>query len=203
MTISGTNLSDATAVDFGGVPAASFTVHYGLRLGDVVTITAVSPPGDVSIVDVQVITGGGISLASPADHFTYVPPPIVIGISSEVGVAGGASLTITGSGLANATAVNFGNLQAAILSDTDNQIVVAVPQSSEYLSNVDVTVTTAGGTSAASPDDQFSYVARARGHGYECLVGKSIGRRPGDDLRHESRRRNGGRLRPEPRHDRR
>ena len=122
-------------------------------------IIADSPPGDVSNVDVQLVSAGGTSQASPADHFTYVPVPSVISISASLtSLAGGAALTITGSGLANATAVNFGNLQATIVSDTDNQIVVDVPQSSAYLSNVDVTVTTAGGTSATSADDQISYV---------------------------------------------
>ena len=171
MTIFGhESVGRATAVDFGGVPAAQFQGQhrnsgFPFYLPLYTDITAVSPPGDVSIVDVQVVTGGGQSIASPADQLPTCPCRAILSISSTMAsLAGGASLEITGSGLGNATAVNFGTLQATILSNTDNQIVVAVPQSSTYLSAVDVTVATAGGTSATTPDDQISYCSRGHGH---------------------------------------
>ena len=53
MTITGTNLADATAVDFGSVPAAGFTVNADG------SITATTPAGSDGIVDATVVTPGG------------------------------------------------------------------------------------------------------------------------------------------------
>jgi hypothetical protein len=65
VTISGANLTGATAVNFGGTPAASFMVVSDTK------ITAVSPPGH-GTVDVTVTTSGGTSAATPADHFRFL-----------------------------------------------------------------------------------------------------------------------------------
>ena len=154
VAITGTNLSGVSGVFFGGIPAATFSINHG-------QIIAVSPPGDISIVDVQVVTGGGMSIASPADQFTYVivRPPIVVSINTTLAArTGGNEMVITGTALGNATAVNFGSLSARIISNTETQIVVATPASAD-LSAVDVTVVTDGGTSETSPDDQVAFVA--------------------------------------------
>ncbi len=62
----------------------------------------------------------------------------------------------TGTNLASATAVDFGKTAAKIVSDTATQIVVTSPAGT---GTVDVTVTTAGGTSATSAADKFTYTA--------------------------------------------
>jgi len=67
VTVIGTNFLEATAVSFGGVPAASFTVN------GPTSIAAVSPTGE-GTVDVTVTTPGGTSATSAADQFTYVVP---------------------------------------------------------------------------------------------------------------------------------
>ncbi len=67
-------------------------------------------------------------------------------------------MTITGTALANATAVDFGTKPAAIVSDTSTTIVVTSPLATAA-GSVKVTVTTAGGTSATSASDEFTYVA--------------------------------------------
>jgi len=64
VTITGSRFTGATAVSFGGTPAASFTVTLDTL------IAAVSPAG-AGTVDVTVVTPYGTSAASPADHFTY------------------------------------------------------------------------------------------------------------------------------------
>jgi len=69
VVISGTNLSGATAVDFGRTPASSFDV---VSAG---SITAVSPPNTAGTVDVTVTAAGGTSSATSADEFTYSTPP--------------------------------------------------------------------------------------------------------------------------------
>jgi YVTN family beta-propeller protein len=69
VTISGFNLSLASAVMFGATPAASYTVNSSSQ------ITAVAPPGVAGPVDVTVTTAGGTSATSPSDIFTFVKEP--------------------------------------------------------------------------------------------------------------------------------
>ena len=104
MTITGTNLAKATAVIFGALA--------GTILTDTATqITATAPAGAAGTVDVTVTTAGGTSATSPADQFTYVAAPTVTRISPAAGpLAGGTTVTITGTDLAGATAVMFGTL---------------------------------------------------------------------------------------------
>ena len=64
VTITGSGFTGATGVDFGTVPATSFTVVSNT------VITADSPPGS-GTVDVTVVTPAGNSPTSPADHFTF------------------------------------------------------------------------------------------------------------------------------------
>lgn len=80
VTIDGEHLSGATAVEFGGVPAASFAVA-----GDT-EITATAPPG-AGTVDVTVTTAGGTSVESPADEYTY-KAPVTLTIATD-GEGGG------------------------------------------------------------------------------------------------------------------
>jgi hypothetical protein len=155
VTITGTGFTNATAVDFGSVPAT------GVMVTSATTITALSPSG-TGTVDVTVTTPNGKSATSPADQFTYVAAPVVAGISPAVGqVTGGTFVTITGTNLAGATAVNFGTaVVTSLISDTASQIVVISP----FVTNagaVNVTVTTPGGTSAISSADLFLYFSNA------------------------------------------
>lgn len=67
VTITGTNLSDATAVKFGSTSATSFTVTSST------SITATAPAG-TGTVDVTVTTADGTSATSTASKFTYALP---------------------------------------------------------------------------------------------------------------------------------
>src|SRR5690606_4395440 len=66
VTLTGTDLTDATAVTFGGTPAASFTVDSATQ------ITAVTPAHAAGAVDVAVTTPGGS--ATLAGAFTFEVP---------------------------------------------------------------------------------------------------------------------------------
>jgi hypothetical protein len=147
--ITGNNLSGALAVYFGDVPATNF-------INSDTQITATAPAG-TGTVDVTVVSTGGTSATSSADQFTYVSAPIVASVSPYAGpTAGGTSVTITGANFSGATAVNFGGVAGTIVSNTDTQIVATSPAGSA--GTVDVTVTTADGTSATSAADQFTYM---------------------------------------------
>ena len=159
LTITGTNLEDVPAVDFGpnvAIPNYYFTNDTQIQL--------FVPAGSQGTVDVQVLGLGGLSLATPADQFTYVAAPVVTNVSPNAGPdGGGTSVTVYGTGLDNASSVVFNDGQgdvfpAAIVtgSNSDNQIVVTSPDA--YSGTYDIIVTTNGGTSYTSPADQFTYV---------------------------------------------
>ncbi|MFF7459735.1 IPT/TIG domain-containing protein [Kitasatospora sp. NPDC008115] len=148
VTITGTNLTGATAVNFGAVAATAFTVDSDTQI--TATVPAASAAGPV---DVTVTTPGGTSAPG---KFTYdAPAPAVSGIAPDHGpLAGGTVVTITGTNLTGATAVNFGTTAAtAFTVDSDTQITATVPAASAA-GAVDVTVTTPGGTSVAA---QYTY----------------------------------------------
>ena len=155
VTITGTDFSNATAVDFGSTPATNFTI------GSSTSITATAPAG-TGTVDVTVTAPDGTSATSSADQYTYtvvIPPPTLTSITPNSGlVTGGTNVTITGTNLQNATAVNFGQSPGTIVSDSSTQITAVSPPGS---GTVDVTVTTPSGTSAPIVADQYSFGAQA------------------------------------------
>jgi hypothetical protein len=85
--------------------------------------------------------------------------PAVTSVSPDAGLeSGGTSVTITGSGFAEATAVRFGTVVATNFTiDSATSITAITP--AQMPGTVAVTVTNAGGTSTTSEADQFSYVA--------------------------------------------
>jgi alpha-tubulin suppressor-like RCC1 family protein len=66
VTITGTNLNNATAVKFGSVEAASFNTGSG-------ALKAVTPPGS-GVVEVTVTNPTGSSATNHGDRFAYEPP---------------------------------------------------------------------------------------------------------------------------------
>jgi IPT/TIG domain/Subtilase family len=149
VTITGTNLTGATGVKFGSVPAKSFTV------GSATSITAESPVGSGTVA-VTVTTAGGKSATSIADRFTYVAAPTVAKIEPNTGPTTGATkVTITGTSFTGATVVKFG--VAAAKSFTVGSATSIVAESPAGSGTVAVTVTTAGGKSATSIADRYTY----------------------------------------------
>ena len=146
VTLTGTNLTGATAVDFGSTPG---TIASG---GTDTSITATSPPGSAGPVNVTVTTAGGTD--TQTNTYTYVaPPPTLSGISPASGpTAGGTPVTLTGTNLTGAT-VEFGSTSATVSAGgTDTSITATSP--AESAGPVTVTVTTASG----SATENFTYV---------------------------------------------
>jgi alpha-tubulin suppressor-like RCC1 family protein len=154
VAITGTNFTGASAVKFGSTAALKFTVTSDT------SIAAIVPPG-TGTVDVSVTAPGGTSATSSADHYSYVLfPPVVTGVNPKEGPAQGrSSVTITGTDMYAATAVHFGAANATSFTVNSESSISAV--SPPGTGTVDVTVTTAAGTSAATPADQFTYVPPA------------------------------------------
>ena len=153
VTITGTELIDATGVSFGSTAATSYTVDSATQ------ITATAPAGSAGTVDVTVSTPGGTSSANPGDHYTYVPEPSVAKVEPNQGpLVGGTSVTITGTNFTGAKEVKFGSVPAkGFTVNSATSITAETPAGSA--GTVNVTVTTIGGESAASGADDFTYVA--------------------------------------------
>ncbi|WP_336048191.1 IPT/TIG domain-containing protein, partial [Streptomyces sp. CA2R101] len=141
VTINGTGLSGASSVLFGGSPATILT--------NTATQITVSAPAGAGSVNVTVTTAGGTSNGLA---YTYVaaPVPVISSLSPPSGpTAGGNVVTINGTNLSGASSVKFGSNAATILTNTAGQITVIAPAGPP--SSVNVTVTTAGGTSNPLP----------------------------------------------------
>ncbi|GED89499.1 IPT/TIG domain-containing protein [Streptomyces sp. 6-11-2] len=141
VTLTGTNLSGATAVFFDAVAATSFTVLAATR------IIAVTPAHAAGAAAVTVTTAGGTSNPDdPSAYFYYAPVPSLTDIEPPAGSsAGGAAATLTGTGLLNATAVRFDMVAASFTVVSATQITVVTP--AHAAGAAAVTVTTPGGTS--------------------------------------------------------
>jgi hypothetical protein len=149
VTITGTHLTGATAVKFGQANATSFTAETETK------ITAVSPPG-AGTVDVTVRTPGGASPTTSADRFGYGPTVTMLEPATGA-VTGGETVTVTGTGFAGARAVKFGQTNAKSFAvESETKLSVVSPPGS---GTVDVTVSTANGTSPTTTADRFKYVA--------------------------------------------
>ncbi|MFI6848519.1 IPT/TIG domain-containing protein [Kitasatospora sp. NBC_00085] len=135
VTITGTGLSGATAVHFGSKLAT-------ITANTPTSVTCISPSG-AGTVGVTVTTGGGTS--NPLS-FYYIGAPFKASLTETSGAtAGGDTVTITGTGLSTATAVNFGANAASPTVVSDGKITAVVPAGAAA-GSVSVSVTTAGGT---------------------------------------------------------
>ncbi|MFH8629702.1 beta strand repeat-containing protein [Streptomyces lydicus] len=146
VTLNGTNLSGATVVLFGPNPATVLT-------NTATQITVIAPAGSPSSVAVTVTTAGGTSNALT---YTYVaaPVPVLSSLSPPSGPpSGGNTVALSGTGLSGATSVMFGANPATILTTSATQVTVIAPANT---GTVNVTATTAGGTSNALP---YAYTA--------------------------------------------
>ena len=149
VTVTGTNLTGATAVDFGTTPGTGITAVTATSL----TVTA---PAGTGTVNVTVTTPNGTSAVNaPSDQYTYNGPPTVSGVNPAGGpTGGGTSVTVTGTGFTGATAVDFGasnpGTSIDVLSPT--RLTVTSPSGS---GTVNVSVTTPNGT--GTKDSAFTY----------------------------------------------
>jgi hypothetical protein len=152
VTVTGTNLTGATDVDFGVMAASDVVVGAGGT-----TLSVTTPAGASGTVDVTVATPAGQSAISSSDTYTYLALPSVTGIAPDAGpLAGGTMVTISGSGLAGATGVSFGPISARSFSVvSDSEITAIAPVQGEGIQGI--SVTTPEGTSGAESVAQFTY----------------------------------------------
>jgi IPT/TIG domain/Dockerin type I domain len=146
VTITGTNLSGATSVTFGGTAGA-------ITANTATSITVTTPAHAAGAVDVVVTTAGGS--ATSTGGYTFVAAPTITNINPTSGTtAGGTALTITGTNLSGAT-VTIGGSSATVTGTTATTATFTTP--AHAAGAVDVTVTTAGGS--ATSTNGYTYVA--------------------------------------------
>ena len=160
VTITGTHLAGASAVTFGGLPGT-------ITADSATQITATSPAYTALVnanttIFVMVRTAGGTTVPTMFNQYTFTIPttasgaPAVTGLSPSDGpAAGGTAVTITGTGFTDATAVDFADVPAtSLVVVSDTEITCVAPAGA---GTVDVTVTTAKGTSGDVTNDWFTY----------------------------------------------
>ncbi len=92
VTISGSALTGATAVEFGTIRASSFTVNSDTQ------ISAVAPPAPVGTVNVTITNPEGKSAVVPTDRFTFLPPGGAFGLLKGLTGSEGGSEGASGGG---------------------------------------------------------------------------------------------------------
>lgn len=153
VTISGAGLGEATGVTVGGDAADIISIS-----DDGTSIVIETPPG-TGLADVVVLFDGENEVTSD-EQFLYVDDdsPQITGITPSAGpTAGGTTVTITGTDLADVTAVFFGDEEATIVGEpTDTRIVVVTPANPAGFTDV---VLLTSDDDAERVDDAFLYVA--------------------------------------------
>ena len=152
VTITGTNLTGATAVEFGSVSAASFNVT------SATSITAVTPPQAARPVNVSVTTPYATTVISSVDRFTF--RPTVTKLEPDTGSrAGGTKVTVTGAGFAlgkTATSFEFGSTTPTSVNCTSTTTCIVVAPA-HAAGKVAVVATVNAINSAKTPADKFKY----------------------------------------------
>jgi len=146
VTITGSNLSGATSVTFGGTAGA-------ITANAAASITVTAPAHAVGTVDVTVTTAGGSATSTGGYSFGAVPTITKISPTSGP-LSGGQSVTITGTNLSGTTLVRFAQTSATIQSTSATTVTVKTP--AHAAEAVNVTVTTPEGSFRAT--DGYAYV---------------------------------------------
>jgi len=131
VTLTGTNLTGATAVSFGGTAATSFNV---VSATSITAVVASGTSGSVSVTT----PGGTATLAG----FAFIPAPTITSFTPTI-AGNGSTVTLTGTNLTGATAVSFGGTAATSFNVVSATSITAVVGSGTSGS---VSVTTPGGT---------------------------------------------------------
>jgi hypothetical protein len=163
VTITGTNLTGATQVDFGTKAATSFHVVRPTQ------IVAISPPESPGTVDVFVTTPAGNSPDNgAANDYTYKAPAMAVVdlIFPDRGPTSGfTAVFIFGKNFTGAKEVLFGS-HATLFRMLSPNLIVALSPPTSSPGSVPVTVVTAAGPSTSPYKAMFNYFRPQPPHGF-------------------------------------
>jgi hypothetical protein len=145
----------STTATFGTTAASA------LSCTSTTACTATAPAGSAGTVDIRLATAGGTSATSTADQFSYDAVPTVSSVSPSAGpLSGATTVAVTGTGfVVGSTTAEFGTTAASAISCASTTSCTATAPADSLGGTVDIRLATAGGTSATSTADQFSYEA--------------------------------------------
>jgi large repetitive protein len=150
--ITGNNLTGATAVDFAGVPAASFVVSNNTTIGATV-------PVGVSTGPIRVTTPAGTASSTAL----FYGPALITGFTPTHGLPG-TNVFITGTNFIGTTAVRFGAVNATWFAATNNGYIHAtVPLGAQ---DGPISVVTPAGTNTTAMNFNLDYVNLVAGITY-------------------------------------
>jgi len=140
VTITGTNLLATTGVTFGGIAATSVTVV------SQTSVTCITPAATEGVVSVVLTTPVGV--VTDAGAYTFLTSaPTITGVAPGFGpLAGGSTVTITGTNLTGASAVTFGGTAATSITVNSPTSLTCVTPLQASAGPVNVAVTTLAGT---------------------------------------------------------
>ncbi|GGQ56372.1 IPT/TIG domain-containing protein [Couchioplanes azureus] len=142
VVLTGTDFTGATGVTVDGVPARFTRVS--------ATQLKVSIPAHAAgTVTVRVTTPGGTSEGGGTFRYVAPPPPVITSLSViNASTARPTAVTITGTGLTDATSVLLGTTSLRFTRVSDSQVRVTVP--ARPAGAATLRLTTPGGTDSAS-----------------------------------------------------
>lgn len=165
LTLTGTNLTGATALTIGGVAATSLVVV------NATTLTATVPAGSAGAKDVVVTAPGGS--ATLAGGYTYLAAPTLTAISPSAGdLTTNPIITVTGTNLTGATVLTIGGAAVSLLNVVSDTTVTGYRPAGTAGAK-DVVITTPGGT--ATLVNGYTYFAAPTVAGISPTSGPSVG----------------------------
>jgi IPT/TIG domain/FG-GAP repeat len=163
---------------FGSVGGAWLFTRSGTTFGPGEALTATGERGNGRLGTGVALAADGATglLGAPSDSgragaaWSFVAPavaPQVTAVSPPEGPSGGGTeVTITGSNLGEATAVEFGSVAAPSFTVNPEGTSITAISPKEPARKVNVTVDSPGFTSATSESDLFTFVAPAKKGGH-------------------------------------
>jgi IPT/TIG domain/PASTA domain len=166
----------------------TFPTQLTIRSGDLISVDSTNPTDEIGVATVAG-AGYGIFSSPPFEGATNAPAlgktgqeielaaevqpaPAITKVSPNGGsVLGGEKVTITGTNLAGASAVMFGDVAASTFTVVSEEKITAVAPPQTKVGRVDVTTTTLAGESPAVRADSFYYA----GCSVPNVVGKKLG----------------------------
>jgi hypothetical protein len=173
VTVTGSGFVRVSKVLFGTVAGSRVHVVNAGKL------TVLAPEHAAGTVDVRVVVQAGsgtkTSTAGAADRFAYYAPPAVTGVSPAAELlAGGTTVTVTGSGFRSVSKVMFGSVAGTKIHvvSTGKLTVLAPPHAA---GNINVQVYGVYGTSAIATKDKFRYMAAPSAPFTESVAATGLG----------------------------
>ncbi len=147
VTISGTDLANATRVTFGSVEA-NITSNTNSEI-----VTTV--PEGASTGKVSVVTSGGTAV-STADFEVIIIGAATVTSVSRISAQAGENITLSGTEMTTVSSVSIGGVEATVVSATDTEVEITVGESPLGLSTF--TVVNEGGSVTTSTEALTFYV---------------------------------------------